>query len=313
MLSVMAARPDVVSPLIPANGRSSIGHFGRSVRPEGPWAFRSHFRRRWQPACRSALIIGAPLAAGFSTGARGLGIAAATAAFAVMLLGAPGYGVAWRTKVLSIAILIGVASAIGSLLSGSAWPVTALLVVLTSVLNVGRRMDQGTATVAFAPLLALLTGVGFSTGWRAAAEHFSAALVGAAFVLLIDRVWPCSEHPTVNLTTVHRGRGPLALLLAAPVYLIMALIGINFPGSIALAALAVAIILTGEGRRRAADLTGLGVVCVIAGVLLLTPIVRADVIPFVVTGVVLWGAARARTGLLPHWCVFGVAVLLASL
>ncbi len=269
-------------------------------------------RARWQPAGRAALIVGAPLAAGFSTGARGLGMCAALAAFAVLLLGAPGYGIARRTSVVGLSLVTGFFCSVGGLLGSATWVVTGLLILLALLFAGGRWMDRGAAIVTFVPMAAVLTGSGLTRGWLAAGEHLIAALVGGCFVLLIDRVWPSPEHPSVDLTGGARGRDLVAILGAPLVYLVASLLSLEAAGALAFVVLAVKVVWTQRGDDQRGDLIGLGFVSATAAILIIAP-VRADVSVLVVVAVVLWGATRARLGTLPLWSVLGVAVLLASM
>jgi hypothetical protein len=270
---------------------------------------REHAADRWQPALRFAVIVGAPLAAGVAAGGAAVGGLAAAAALLVALMGPPGYGVARRTRVIGMALLTGAFGALGIAVQLSLGLTVLLLLVAGLAFAVGRVMDRAVATVMVVPLLSLLIGTGGRATPRAALEVFIAALIGGGFVLLLDRVWPSSEHPVAALDG-HTDRWHLAALIVAPAA-VYALVGelTDLPANAMAFAVWGVLLIGGTGpAHRRGQLAFLA--AAVIGALLIAIDARSDVLVFVVAVVAAAGAWRATRGVLPLWSVLAVGLLL---
>ncbi len=279
--------------------------------PQSQWAtFRLHFPGRWQLALRFGVVVGAPLAAGFSVGARPLGAAAAASALLIVLLGPPGYGIARRTEVLGVAVLVGAMCALGALIQNQLWLVVLLLLLASAAFVVLRGFDRSLATITIIPIVGVLIGSGSGNGLYPAVELAVAAIIGGGFVLLIDRVWPSSEHPSVPLEG-RAGRWQFALLLAVPVVYVAAAQVIDWHyAAYAFAVLSLIVILTSRMTDRR-DLPVFSGICVIAFVLVHVSALN-DLIVLLTVGVVAAGAWRGQQGVLPLWSMLGAFLLLIS-
>ncbi len=277
--------------------------------PQSQWAaFRLHFPGRWQLALRFGVVVGAPLAAGFSVDARPLGAAAAASALLIVLRGPPGYGIARRTEVLGVAVLVGAMCALGALIQSQLWLVVLLLASAAFV--VLRSFDRALATITIIPIVGVLIGSGSGNGLYPAVELAVAAIIGGGFVLLIDRVWPSSEHPSVPLEG-RAGRWQFALLLAVPVVYFAAAQVIDWHyAAYAFAALSFVVILTSRMTDRR-DLPVFSGICVIAFVLVHVSALN-DLIVLMTVGVAAAGAWRGQQGVLPLWSMLGALLLLVA-
>ncbi len=277
---------------------------------QSQWAaFRLHFPGRWQLALRFGVVVGAPLAAGFSVGARPLGAAAAASALLIVLLGPPAYGIARRTEVLGVAVLVGAMCALGALIQSQLWLVV-LLLLASAAFVVLRGFDRALATITIIPIVGLLIGSGSGNGLYPAVELAVAAIIGGGFVLLIDRVWPSSEHPSVPLEG-RAGRWQFALLLAVPVVYLAAAQVIDWHyAAYAFAALSLIVILTSRRTDRR-DLPVFSGICVIAFVLVQVSALN-DLIVLMIVGVAAAGAWRGQQGVLPLWSMLGALLLLVA-
>ena len=278
-------------------------------------ALRAHFPMRWQLALRFGVVVVAPFAAGTSAGAHQLGAIAAASALLILLLGPPGYGIARRAQVIGVALLIGLAAAIGALVQNQELILVLLLVLVGGFFAVARKVDRSLATIALVPIVGLLIGSGSPDGLRSAIELVGASLIGGGlYLLLLDRVWPSSEHPSVALEGRAKRLLP-ALILALPVgYVVASLLFDWHIAAYAFALLAVLVILNARGAHRTTQHELLGFLMIAALVAIEIQIsVRVDVMVFTALIVAIVGAWRAERGTVPLWSILGtLLVLIAS-
>lgn len=278
-------------------------------------ALRLHFPIRWQLALRYGVVVGAPFAAGTAAGAHPLGAIAAASALLILLLGPPGFGIARRSQVLGMAVLVGVMAAVGALVQHHVPIVLLLLLLAGGVFAVMRKIDRAAATVALVPIVGLLIGTGSPDGLRSAIELLIASLVGGGlFLLLIDRVWPSTEHPAAALEG-RAGRWIVPMVLALPVaYGLGSLVRDWHYAAYAFAALALIVIVSARGAARATRHELLGFLVLLALVIVEVQIpVRADVMVATAAVAAIIGAWRAERGVVPLWSVLGtLLVLIAS-
>ncbi|MGI9116614.1 MAG: hypothetical protein ACR2JV_03120 [Gaiellales bacterium] len=278
-------------------------------------ALRAHFPARWQLALRFGVVVGAPFAAGTSAGAHPLGAIAAASALLILLLGPPGYGLARRAQVIGLALLIGLVAAVGALIQNHEVLLVALLLLVGAVFAFARIVDRSAATVALVPIVGLLIGAGSSDGVRSALELVLASLIGGAlYLLLLDRVWPSTEHPSVALEGRAHRLLP-ALVAALPVGYILASAVVDWHmAAYAFALLAALLILDARGAHRTTrhELLGFVAILVLVAVEVRIP-VRVDVMVLTALIVAIVGAWRAERGTVPLWSILGtLLVLIAS-
>ena len=278
-------------------------------------ALREHFPERWQLALRFGIVVGAPFAAGTSAGAHPLGAIAAASALLILLMGPPGYGIARRAQVIGVAVLIGVAAAIGALVQNHEVVLALLLLLVGGFFAFARKVDRSLATVALVPIVGVLIGSGSSEGLRSAVELLIASLIGGGlYLLLLDRVWPSPEHPSVALEGRARRLLP-AMVLALPVGYGLASAVVDWHmAAYAFALLVLLIILNARGAHRTTRHELLGFVVILALVVVEVRLpVRVDVMVFTALVVAIVGAWRADRGTVPLWSVLGtLLVLIAS-
>ena len=278
-------------------------------------ALRAHFPARWQLALRFGVVVGAPFAAGTSAGAHPLGAIAAASALLILLMGPPGYGIARRSQVIGIAVLIGLAGAIGALIQNHEVVLVFLLLLVGGFFAVARKVDRSMATIALVPIVGLLIGSAASDGLRSAIELLIASLIGGGlYLLLLDRVWPSPEHPSVALEGRANRLLP-ALILALPVGYVLASAVVDWHmGAYAFALLSLLVILNARGAHRTTRHELLGFVVIFALVIVELEIdARVDVMVFTALVVAIIGAWRAERGTVPLWSILGtLLVLIAS-
>jgi hypothetical protein len=278
-------------------------------------ALRTHFPARWQLALRFGVVVGAPFAAGTAAGAHPLGAIAAASALLILLMGPPGYGIARRAQVIGIAVLIGLAAAIGALVQNYEVVLVLLLLLVGGFFAVARKVDRSMATIALVPIVGLLIGSGSPDGLRSAIELLAAALIGGGlYLLLLDRAWPSPEHPSVALEGRSRRLLP-ALILALPVgYLVASAVVDWHMAAYAFALLAILLILNARGAHRTTRHELLGFLVILALVVAeLRLEARVDVMVFTALVVAIVGAWRADRGTVPLWSILGtLLVLIAS-
>jgi hypothetical protein len=278
-------------------------------------ALRAHFPARWQLALRFGVVVGAPFAAGTSAGAHPLGAIAAASALLILLMGPPGYGIARRSQVIGIAVLIGLAGAIGALIQNHEVLLVFLLLLVGGFFAVARKVDRSMATIALVPIVGLLIGSAASDGLRSAIELLIASLIGGGlYLLLLDRVWPSPEHPSVALEGRANRLLP-ALILALPVGYVLASAVVDWHmGAYAFALLSLLVILNARGAHRTTRHELLGFVVIFALVIVELEIdARVDVMVFTALVVAIIGAWRAERGTVPLWSILGtLLVLIAS-
>jgi len=278
-------------------------------------ALRAHFPARWQLALRFGVVVGAPFAAGTSAGAHPLGAIAAASALLIVLLGTPGYGIARRAQVIGVAILVGVAAAIGALVQNHEVVLVLLLLLVGGFFAVARKLDRSLATIALVPIVGLLIGSGSNDGLRSAVELLIASLIGGGlYLLLLDRVWPSPEHPSAALEGRARRLLPV-LILALPVGYILASTIVDWHmAAYAFALLALLVILNARGAHRTTRHELLGFLVILAFVVIEVRIpVRVDVMVFTALIVAIVGAWRSERGTVPLWSILGtLLVLIAS-
>ena len=278
-------------------------------------ALREHFPARWQLALRFGVVVGAPFAAGTSAGAHPLGAIAAASALLILLMGPPGYGIARRSQVIGIAVLIGLAAAIGALIQNHEVVLVLLLLLVGGFFAFARKVDRSMATIAIVPIVGLLIGSGSSDGLRSAIELLIASLIGGAlYLLLLDRVWPSPEHPSVALEGRAKRLLP-ALILVLPVGYVLASLVVDWHmAAYAFALLGILLILNARGAHRTTRHELLGFVVILAitfGEILIDA--RVDVMVFTAVIVAIVGAWRAERGTVPLWSILGtLLVLIAS-
>ena len=278
-------------------------------------ALRGHFADRWELSVRYGIVVGAPFAAGVSGHASPLGAIAASAALLILLLGPPGYGIARRAQVLGAAVLLGVAAGVGALVQNHEWAVVLCLLGVGTFFAFARNVDRAMATVALFPLVGFLIGTGAPDGPRSALELLGAAVIGGGlFLLLLDRVWPSPEHPSVAIEgRAHRSLP--AMILALPVGYVLAGLVVDWHmAAYAFALLAIAVILNARkaGRTTRHELLGFLVILALVAIEVRIP-VRPDVMVFTAIAVAIVGAWRAERGTVPLWSTLGtVLVLVAS-
>ena len=282
---------------------------------ESPFrALRAHFPAKWELAVRYGIVIGAPFAAGVSAGASPLGATAAAASLLILLLGPPGYGLARRAQVLGAATVLGLAAAIGALVQNHAWAIVLGLLVVGAFLAFARKVDRAMATVALFPVVGFLLGSGSDEGLRSAAELLAAAIIGGIFLLILDRVWPSPEHPSVAIEGRSKRLLP-ALILALPVGWLLASLAVDWHmAAYAFALLGVLIIQNARkaGRTTRHELLGFLAILVLITVEVRIP-VRTDVMVLTAIAVAITGAWRAERGTIPLWSALGtLLVLIAS-
>jgi hypothetical protein len=258
-------------------------------------ALRAHFPIRWQLALRFGVVVGAPFAAGTSAGAHPLGAVAAASALLILLLG--------------------LRAAIGALVQNHELILGLLLVLVGGFFAVARKVDRSFATIALVPIVGLLIGSGSPDGLRSAIELVGASLIGGGlYLLLLDRVWPSSEHPSVALEGRAKRLLP-ALILALPVgYVVASLLFDWHMAAYAFALLAVLVILNARGAHRTTqhELLGFLVIAVLVAIEIQIS-VRVDVMVFTALIVAIVGAWRAERGTVPLWSILGtLLVLIAS-
>ena len=278
-------------------------------------ALREHFPARWQLALRFGIVVGAPFAAGTSAGAHPLGAIAAASALLILLMGPPGYGIARRAQVIGIAVLIGLAAAIGALIQNHAVVLVLLLVLVGGFFAFARKVDRSMATIALVPIVGLLIGSGSADGLRSAIELLIASLIGGGlYLLLLDRVWPSPEHPSVALEGRAKRLLP-ALVLALPVGWVLASLVVDaHMAAYAVALLSVLLILNARGAHRTTRHELLGFLVILAITFGEIQIgARVDVMVFTAVIVAIVGAWRADRGTVPLWSILGtLLVLIAS-
>lgn len=278
-------------------------------------ALRTHFPARWQLALRFGVVVGAPFAAGTAAGAHPLGAIAAASALLILLMGPPGYGIARRAQVIGIAVLIGLAAAIGALVQNYEVVLVLLLLLVGGFFAVARKVDRSMATIALVPIVGLLIGSGSPDGLRSAIELLVAALIGGGlYLLLLDRAWPSPEHPSVALEGRSRRLLP-ALILALPGgYLVASAVVDWHMAAYAFALLAILLILNARGAHRTTRHELLGFLVILALVVAeLRLQARVDVMVFTALVVAIVGAWRADRGTVPLWSILGtLLVLIAS-
>ena len=278
-------------------------------------ALRAQFPARWQLALRFGVVVGAPFAAGTSAGAHPLGAIAAASALLILLMGPPGYGIARRSQVIGIAVLIGLAGAIGALIQNHEVVLVFLLLLVGGFFAVARKVDRSMATIALVPIVGLLIGSAASDGLRSAIELLIASLIGGGlYLLLLDRVWPSPEHPSVALEGRANRLLP-ALILALPVGYVLASAVVDWHmGAYAFALLSLLVILNARGAHRTTRHELLGFVVIFALVIVELEIdARVDVMVFTALVVAIIGAWRAERGTVPLWSILGtLLVLIAS-
>ena len=278
-------------------------------------ALREHFPARWQLALRFGVVVGAPFAAGTSAGAHPLGAIAAASALLILLMGPPGYGIARRSQVIGIAVLIGLAAAIGALIQNHEVVLVLLLLLVGGFFAFARKVDRSMATIALVPVVGLLIGSGSSDGLRSAIELLIASLIGGAlYLLLLDRVWPSPEHPSVALEGRAKRLLP-ALILVLPVGYVLASLVVDWHmAAYAFALLGILLILNARGAHRTTRHELLGFVVILAitfGEIQIDA--RVDVMVFTAVIVAIVGAWRAERGTVPLWSILGtLLVLIAS-
>ncbi len=267
----------------------------RTFRCVGNWLFASE---SWSEH-RSRL--------GTSAGAHQLGAIAAASALLILLLGPPGYGIARRAQVIGVAILIGLTAAVGALVQNHELILVLLLVLVGGFFAVARKVDRSLATIALVPIVGLLIGSGSPDGLRSAIELVGASLIGGGlYLLLLDRVWPSSEHPSVALEGRAKRLLP-ALILALPVgYFVASLLFDWHIAAYAFALLAVLVILNARGAHRTTqhELLGFLMIAVLVAIEIQIS-VRVDVMVFTALIVAIVGAWRAERGTVPLWSILG--------
>jgi hypothetical protein len=277
-------------------------------------ALRAHFPARWQLALRYGIVVGAPFAAGTSAGAHPLGAIAAASALLIVLMGPPGYGIARRSQVIGVAVLVGLAAAIGALIQNHEVLLVFLLLLVGGFFAFARKVDRSMATIALVPVVGLLIGSGSSDGLRSAAELLAASLIGGAlYVLLLDRVWPSPEHPSAALEGRARRLLP-ALILALPVGYVLASIAVDWHmAAYAFGLLSLLVILNARGAHRTTRHELLGFLVILALVIVEVRIpVRVDVMVFTALIVAIIGAWRADRGTVPLWSILGTLLVLVA-
>ena len=278
-------------------------------------ALRAHFPARWQLALRFGVVVGAPFAAGTSAGAHPLGAIAAASALLILLMGPPGYGIARRSQVIGMAVLIGLAAAIGALIQNHEVVLVLLLLLVGGFFAFARKVDRSLATIALVPIVGLLIGSGSSDGLRSAVELLIASLIGGGlYLLLLDRVWPSPEHPSVALEGRSKRLLP-ALILALPVGYVTASAVVDWHmAAYAFGLLSLLVIINARGAHRTTRHELLGFLVILALVIVEVRIpVRVDVMVFTALVVAIVGAWRADRGTMPLWSILGtLLVLIAS-
>lgn len=277
-------------------------------------ALRLHFPARWQLAVRFGMVVGGPFAAGVAAGMAPVGAIAAASALLILLLGPPGYGIARRSQVVGVAVLIGVAGAAGALLASHAVLIGLGLLLLGAFFAVARKVDRSVATVALVPVVGFLIGSGSGPGALAALELVIAALVGGAlYLLLLDRVWPSPEHPAVCVEG-RAGRLLPLMVLALPVGYAAASAVVDWHmAAYAFAVLAILVILNARASAHATrhELLGFAVILALVAVEVRIP-VRADVMVFTAIAIATTGAWRADRGVVPLWSILGTLLVLIA-
>ena len=142
----------------------------------------------------------------------------------------------------------------------------------------------------------------------------AAAVIGGVFLLVLDRVWPSPEHPSVALEG-RAGRMLPALILALPIGWLLASVAVDWHmAAYAFALLAVLVVLNARkaGRTTRHELLGFLAILVLVAIEVRIP-VRTDVMVFTAIVVAIVGAWRAERGTIPLWSAFGtLLVLIAS-
>jgi hypothetical protein len=277
-------------------------------------ALRLHFPARWQLAVRFGVVVGAPLAAGVAAGVSPVGAIASASSLLILLLGPPGYGIARRAQVLGVAVLIGLAGALGVAVSARPVLIVALLLVTGGAFAVARKVDRSAATIALVPVVGLLIGTGAGHGALAALELVVGTVVGGGlYLLLLDRVWPSPEHPAVCVEGRARRLLP-ALVLALPVgYLVASALVDWHMGAYAFALLGALVILNARASAHATrhELLGFAVIAVAVFAEVRVP-VRVDVMVFTAIAIAIVGAWRADRGVVPLWSILGTLLVLIA-
>ena len=277
-------------------------------------ALRLHFPARWQLAVRFGTVVGAPLAAGVAAGMQPIGAIASASALLILLLGPPGYGIARRSQVIGVAVLIGAAAAIGALLAAQPAAIVLVLLLLGGFFAVARKVDRAVATVALVPVVGFLIGSGAGAGALMALELAIAALVGGAlYLLLLDRVWPSPEHPAVCVEG-RAGRLLPLMALALPVgYLAASAVVDWHMAAYAFACLAALVIVNARASAHATrhELLGFAIILALVAVEVRIP-VRADVMVLTAIAIAITGAWRADRGVVPLWSILGTLLVLIA-
>ena len=248
-----------------------------------------------------------------AAGDRPVGAIASAAALLILLLGPPGYGIARRTQVLGVAVLLGAAGALGAVASGSGVLVVALLLLAGGGFAVARRVDRATATVAIVPPVGLLLGVASGDAALTGGALLLGAVVGGLYLLVLDRVWPSPEHPAVCLEG-RAGRLLPALVAALPAGYVLASAGVDWHmAAYAFALLAVLVILNARASAHATrhELAGFLAILAVVVAEVLVP-VRSDVMVFTAIAIAVVGAWRADRGVVPLWSILGTLLVLIA-
>jgi hypothetical protein len=261
-------------------------------------------------AARAVFLVAAPAAAGVTAGATAAGVSAAVVAFGMLLVDGRGAAGLKPVQVAAVGVLAAIGLFVGGVAGGSLLPMLIVIAPVVFLLGLVRGLGHGAARIS----LAVLLGIGLASGALSALQHLAAGLVGIAFYLLIDRIWP--DHPVPDPLLQVRRDEPVvayAALLAVAVAVALGLgVAFGLAEPVVLGAGAAFLVLAGTTSAPRAALLGVAVAAVIGAVVVL---IRPDprTIALAMAIVIAAGVFRSADHRVPLWLPAGVLYALVAL
>jgi hypothetical protein len=265
-------------------------------------------------AARAVFLVAAPAAAGVTAGATAAGVSAAVVAFGMLLVDGRGAAGLKPVQVAAVGVLAAIGLFVGGVAGGSLLPMLIVIAPVVFLLGLVRGLGHGAARISLAILLGVLLGIGLASGALSALQHLAAGLVGIAFYLLIDRIWP--DHPVPDPLLQVRRDEPVvayAALLAVAVAVALGLgVAFGLAEPVVLGAGAAFLVLAGTTSAPRAALLGVAVAAVIGAVVVL---IRPDprTIALAMAIVIAAGVFRSADHRVPLWLPAGVLYALVAL